>query len=156
MKKFLILLTCMVMICGIAAAEQTVELPSSRYVLEIPDDMVYSAPEAAEHGMEAYYSDKLEMDFVAYPKTEAANIGMAETLKGTAKSLREAGMEAELRKVNGVEMVCFRVTDPSDGAPCIGYVFEDGEWLVEVDFWYASEDAAEETRKIMETIRKGE
>ena len=60
----------------------------------------------------------------------------------------------ELRSVNGVEMLCFRILDESDKAPCIGYVFEDGDWMIEVDFWYATEEAARLTGSIISSIHE--
>ena len=65
----------------------------------------------------------------------------------------EDGNEIEIRDVNGIEMVCFRVTDREDGAPCIGYVFEDGDWMIEIDFWYATQEAADRTTEIISSIR---
>jgi hypothetical protein len=60
----------------------------------------------------------------------------------------------ELRKINGIEMLCFRTMDESDKAPCIGYVFEDGDWLVELDFWYSTEEAANLTTQIISSIHE--
>ena len=66
MKKIASLFICMILLCGIAAAEQNVSLPGGRYMLDLPDGMKYSAPEPEDYGMEAYTSDTLEMDFVSY------------------------------------------------------------------------------------------
>ena len=55
--------------------------------------------------------------------------------------------------MNGIKMVCVRMKDESDGAPGIGYIFEDGDLMIEIDFWYATQEAAEKTKLIMETIR---
>ena len=41
MKKIVSLFICMILLCGTAAA-QTVSLPNSGYVLELPDGMKYS------------------------------------------------------------------------------------------------------------------
>ena len=153
MRRVFGLLICMMLLCGAAAAEQTVSLPDCRYVVDVPDDMEYSAAEETDSGMEAYYSDTLEMDYVSYPKSEAVSIGMAETLQETAEKLAEEGMSVEVRNVSGVEMVCFRVLDREDGAPCIGYVFEDGDWMIEIDFWYATQEAADMTGRIISSIR---
>ena len=153
MKKVLGLLICVMLLGSFAAAEQTVTLANSRYTVDVPDDMEYSAAEETESGMEAYYSDTIEMDYVSYPKSAAKSIGMGETLQETAEKLMEDGNEIELRDVNGIEMVCFRVTDREDGAPCIGYVFEDGDWMIEIDFWYATQEAADRTTEIISSIR---
>ena len=105
-------------------------------MVDIPDDMEYESPESSENGVETYFNNELEMDCFCYPKSEAVSLGMAETLKETVKALAEKGWEAELRKVNGIKMVCVRMKDESDGAPGIGYIFEDGDLMIEIDFWY--------------------
>ena len=77
-------------------------------------------------------------------------------LEDVGRLLKEKGNEAEVRKVNGIKMVVFRMTDEADNAPGIGYIFEDGDLMIEVDFWYASQEAAELTEKIMASIREEE
>ena len=155
MKKVLLPVICLIMLFGTAMADQTVELlPGLSYVVELPDDMEYVSPESSENGVETYFTSDLEMDCICYPKSEAVNMGMAETLKETVNVLAEKGWEAELRKVNGITMVCVRMEDESDGAPGIGYIFEDGDLMIEIDFWYATQDAADRTTAIMSSIRK--
>ena len=156
MKKMISLLTCLALLYGCAAAEQTVALPESRYVLTVPDGMKYSAPEDEDGGVYAYISDTLEMDYRSYPITEAAESGMRPTLQESAEKLAESGMETEIREVNGIEMLVYRVTDETDGTPCIGYVFEDGDRIIEIFFWYATQEAADTSKAIMESIRTGE
>ena len=153
MKKVLCLLVFLALVPACAAAEQDVVLPGGRYAVSIPEWMTYSAPEAGDNGVEAFISDTLEMDYLSYPKAEWIRRGMKETLLETAEDLAVQGAEVELRSVNGIEMLCFRITDDADGAPCIGYVFEDGEMLIEINFWYATQEAANETKVIMETVR---
>ena len=152
MKKGFSLLICMILLLSCAAAEQTVFLPQSRYALILPDGMAYSAPEEEDFGVKAFISDTLEMDYRSYPREEAAAFGLMPTMRESAETLAAQGADVELRDVNGIEMLVYRVTDDADGAPCIGYVFEDGDQIVEVFFWYATQDAADMTKKIMETI----
>ena len=156
MKKIIDLVVCLMMlVSGVAMADQTVELlPGCRYVVDIPDDMEYESPETSENGVETYFNSNLEMDCFCYPKSEAVNLGMAETLKETAKALAEKGWEAELRKVNGIKMVCVRMMDEADGAPGIAYIFEDGDMMIEIDFWYATQEAADRTLQIMSSLRE--
>ena len=135
-------------------AEQTVSLPNSRYTLELPDGMKYSMPEPEDYGMAAYTSEALEVDYVSYLKADAVRQGMAETLRETAEILAESGEETELREVNGILMLIFRMTDEADGASGIGYVFEDGDWIIEINFWYATQEAADETERIISSIKE--
>ena len=154
MKKMVSFLVCMALLFSCAAAEQTVQLPRSRYVVDLPDDMDYSAPEDTDAGVEAYISRYLEMDLLYYPKAEMKKLGMADTLLETVQDRAAAGMDVELRDVNGIEILVYWVTDEADGAPGIGYVFEDGEWMIEVLFWYATQEAADRTTAIMSSIRE--
>ena len=156
MKKIIGLVVCLMMlVSGFAMADQTVELlPGLGYVVDLPDDMEYVSPEASENGVETYFNNDLEMDCFCYPKSEAENLGMAETLKETVNVLKEKRWEAELRKVNRITMVCVRMKDESDGAPGIGYIFEDGDLMIEIDFWYATQEAADRTVQIMSSIRQ--
>ena len=155
MKKMICLLVCLAFLPACSAAEKTVELPGSRYVIDVPDRMEYSpAALPTDMGVEAYISEDLEMDYRSYPKTEAATFGISGTLRETAEQLVNLGVEAELREVGGIEMLVYRTQDPADGAPCIGYVFEDGGMLVEVFFWYATQEAADDTARIISSIRE--
>lgn len=148
MKKAVSFLICTVLLFSFAMAEQRVVLPGSRYAIDIPDGMKYSPAEEVDEGIEAYISDTLEMDYFSYPMTE----GML-TLQQRAEAQAAKGSDVEMRTVNGIEMLVYRVTDEADGAPCIGYAFMDGTQIVEVFFWYATQEAADLTRSIMETIR---
>lgn len=156
MKKVVLLAICLMMLCGTAMADQTVDLPQSRYVIDIPDDMDYESPEASENGVETYFTYDLEMDCFCFPKSEAGNLELADNLKEIARMLKEKGNEAEVRKINGIQMVVFRMKDEADNAPGIGYIFEDGDLMIEIDFWYASQEAADRTTAIMSSIREEE
>lgn len=154
MKRVIVLLILLALLPACAAAEQEVVLPGGRYAVSVPDRMVYSAPEGGDMGVEAYISETLEMDWLSYPKADAERRGMKETLRETAEDRAALGADIELREISGIEMLCFRITDEADGAPCIAYVFEDGDMLIEINFWYATQEAADETAAIMETIRE--
>ena len=156
MKRTAGLLVCLMMLFGCAAAERSVELPNSRYVIEIPDWMRYSDAEEEEeyNGVEAYVSEMLEIDYTSYPRATMIGPGAAGSLREVAESSAAKGKEVELRSINGIEMLCFRAFDESHQAPCIGYVFEDGEWMVEIDFWYATEEAAKLTTTIISSIHQ--
>lgn len=153
MKRMISLLVCFAFLFGCAAAEQTVALPESRYAVDVPGGMEYSAPAEGDYGVQAYISEQLEMDYRSYPAVNAAEFGMKPTLRESAEVLTENGIEAELSEINGVEMLVYRLTDETDGAPCIGYAFTDGTQVVEIFFWYATQEAAETAKRIMESIR---
>ena len=148
------LLICVGLLFSCAQADRSVALPNSRYMIEIPDWMRYSEPEDEYNGVEAYLSEMLEIDYTSYPKVTMIGPGTAGSLREVAENSAAKGKEVELRTVNGIEMLCFRTMDESDKAPCIGYVFVDGEWIVEIDFWYATEEAANLTKTIISSIHE--
>ena len=156
MKKCFALLICTLLLFSCAAADQTVALPESRYIIDIPDGMVYSEPQSGDNGVHAYISDFLEMDYLSYPYEDTTGTDSSESLKDRAKKLAEGGLDVELCQVNGIELVVYRIVDESDGTPGIGYVLEDGDHVIEVIFWYATQDAANMTKTIMESIRVNE
>ena len=157
MKKGFALLICTALLfAGCAAADQAVMLPGNRYMIDIPDGMAYSGPQGGDGGIHAYVSGTLEMDYMSYPVEDTAAPDPSENLKDRAKKLTAAGVEVELRQVNGIDMIVYRIADETDGTPGIGYVLEDGGMVVEVIFWFATQEAADLSQRIMETIRIAE
>ena len=154
MKKVLAFLVLIALLSGRALADRTVQLPGSRYTVEVPDWMDYSDGVDGGTGIDAYVSKDLEMDYLTYRREDAGLAGKGMTLREMAKKQKEAGSDVEIRKVNGIEMLVYRLTDEADGAPCIGYVFEDGDLLVEIIFWYATQEAADETGKIISSVKE--
>ena len=153
MKKMISLLIFAVLVFNCAAAEQTTALTGSRYEVDLPDGMKYSPPEKEDSGIHAYISDVLEMDWLCYDRQEAAALGLQPTLLESAEKLAESGAEAELREIGGIEALVYRLADDADGAEGIGYIIEDGDLIVEVIFWYATQEAADTAKAIMESIR---
>ena len=154
MKKVFAALVCLMLLSGCAQAERSVALPHCGYVIEIPDWLRYSEAEEGYNGVEAYVSEMLEIDYTAYPKTALIGPGAAESLREVAEASAAKGKEVELRLINGIEMLCFRTMDESDKAPCIGYVFVADEWIVEIDFWYATQEAADLTTSIIASVHE--
>lgn len=154
MKRGLCLLLLLCLLAGCAAAETEVQLPGSRYALRLPDWMIYSPPETEGEGsVYAYISRDLEMDYVVYSKELASALGLAGSMQEIAEAYAAAGMEAELRLVNGIEMVCWYAVDEVDGTPLISYMFRDeDETMIGITFLYATQEAADLTAEIMTTI----
>ena len=145
---------CLMLLFSCAQAERSVVLPHSRYMIEVPDWMRYSEADEEYNGVEAYVSEMLEIDYTSYPLETLIGPGAAGSLREVAETSAAKGNEVEIHKINGIEMLCFRTMDDSDKAPCVGYVFEDGEWMVELDFWYATEEAAKLTTTIISSIHE--
>ena len=138
-----------------AAAEQTVRLPESRFALMIPDGMEYDGPgDIPDDAAFAWVSGKLGLDiqFFRQPNDGGAALqAMADVIIGD-------GVDAEIHRINGIDMIAYRVTDPQDppeqGMKCIGYVFLDGDAAQMICFWYATQEAADLTAEIIGSIAK--
>ena len=159
MKRFGCVLLAAVMVLfmtGSALAEQKVQLPDSRYSLTLPDGLEYDGPgEKPDDARFVYLSEalKLEVQFFCYGREGAALRTLAEILQQD-----ESVDEVSIYKVNGIEMIVYRLTDPDDppekGMKCIGYVLEDGDLIQEITFWYGTQDAARLTEEIIGSITK--
>ena len=151
MKKWIALILCLLIpVCG-ALADQQITLPGDHYSLTLPDGMQYSPQnktdkEVSPYFQYAYFSGTLEMDVFQY-----ASGGV--TLKKLAGSMKEKGHSVTIQAVNGLDLLCYTdVVDEADGASCIGYVLIDGDQVIELAFWYATQDAMKQTETIISSI----
>lgn len=152
MKKWIALILCLLIpVCG-ALADQQIQLPGEHYSLTLPDGMQYSPKNNKDQKQSpnfqyAYFSGTLEMDVFQYA-------GGGVTLKKVAESMQEKGHSVSIQSVNGLELLCYTdVVDDADGASCIGYVLMDGDQVIELAFWYATQDAMKQTETIISSIR---
>ena len=88
-------------------------------------------------------------------KDKLANIKGA-TLPAMTDVLTGDGIDAAVYRINGIDMIAYRVIDPQDppekGMKCIGYVFLDGGMAQMICFWYANQEAADLTAEIIGSI----
>ena len=136
-----------------ASAEQRVRLPESRYSLMIPDGMEYDGPgEIPDDASFAWVSEKLKLDIQFFRQGNDRGA----TLEAKADVLIGDGMDAAIYRINGIDMIVYRVTDPQDppekGMKCIGYVFLDGDAAQMICFWYGTQEAADLTAQIISSI----
>ena len=47
-----------------------------------------------------------------------------------------------------------RTLDEADGAPCVGYSYLYKDWMIEISFFYSTQEAADLTKTIMESFRQ--
>ena len=153
MKKAACLILALLLLFSCAEAGTETVLPGSRYTLSLPDGMQYSAPKEGEAEIHAWFSDTMEIDYARYPKSALFMPGEEQTLLKAAERRTDEGIEVEIRNVSGMEMLVFRATDETDGAPGIGYLFLDGNWAMEIYFWYATQEAADLTEQIILSIK---
>lgn len=146
MKRIAILALALVLICGCALADQRITLPGNRLTLQLPDDMTFSAAGRSEleEFQFAYFTKTLEMDVFAYPSG-------GKTLAEMGDMVRNSGVPAEIRKISGIQVLCYSMTD-ENGNPCAMYALQDGDQVIEIAFWYAEDKAAKQAEKIMKTI----
>ena len=156
MKRLMcgMMVLALVLLCmGGALAEQEVQLPESSYRLTVPDGMEYDGPgDIPDDAAFAWVSGELGLDiqFFRQPNDGGAALqAMADVIIGD-------GVDAEIRRINGIDMIAYRVADPQDppeqGMKCIGYVFLDGDAAQMLCFWYAKQEAADLTAEIIGSI----
>ena len=145
----LVLTVTILLLAGCAAADETVRLPESRYAMTLPDGMVYDGPtpESGEAFACVYEEILLEVHFFRF------ETGMTEAL---ADELSKGAEEITPVSVNGVDMIAFRYPPQDDGWKAIGYILQDGDATQKIVFWYATKEAAEMTKTIMESIGETE
>ena len=138
---------------GSALADQKVRLPESSYCLTLPDGMQYDGPGGSGESF-AYVDDKTGLDiaFFCYDSR-------GKTLEAIAPEIRDQCDSVSIRQIrDGIQVLAYEVRDPDDppqkGMKCIGYVLEDGNRFQEICFWYATQDAANMTKTIIESISK--
>ena len=140
---------------GCAMADQKVLLPGGSYSLMIPDGMEYDGPGVSPDDAKfAWVSAELGLDieFFCEPNEKGAALqAMAEVLAGD-------GIDTRINRIGGIDMIVYQVTDPGDskdsGMKCIGYVLEDGKNVQMICFWYATQEAADWTARIISSITK--
>ena len=155
-KMICLLAAALLLTAAGAAAEGTrpVQLPGSRYAVDVPDTMVYEAPGEGNGDLAFVWilpgaeagSARMEIDFFAYASVQ-------NDLEQTAKNMAEAGVPVELRSVNGTQMLCAESADETDGAPCISYALAEEGRMIEIVFWYSDQETADLSRTIIETLR---
>ncbi len=135
------------LVTGCAGAEKVQKMPDENHTITLPDSLKPSRITKDDPNLwRLFLGEDLELEIFVYQ-------GNGLTLEENALALTEAGKEAELRLVGDTVMLCYRDLDEADGAPCIGYVYVDGERFVEITFWYGSEEAGETTLAIMESFQ---
>jgi len=154
MRKGLCMILAAALLFGAALAETEAILPGGTYRMLVPDGMTYSAPETGAAEIHAWFSDELEINYTAYPRAVLFQTGEAQTLQTLAEKRIEAGENVEIRDVNGIPMLVYRLVDEADGAPGIGYLFEDGSRIIEILFWYATQAAADRTGDIIASVQR--
>lgn len=145
MKKIICSIIVVLLLLTVALADQAASLPGG-FTLNVPDSMVYDGEKGNDSDFcFAYVSEQLEMDVFSYSESRE--------LRELAELLVSQGNDAQLRSVNGIETVIFRGSDPTDGAPFIGYLLKNGDSLTEIVLWYATSEAATLCETIMNTLR---
>ena len=158
MKKVLSVLTLGMILClmlgtGPALADFRVTeareavLPDGVHRLTLPAGMIVSSPKPEETDLKGVFRREPDLEMLVF-----AWDAQGSTVEGLAEALTENGREAQVREIAGERFLVYQDADPADGAPCVGYSYLFDGWLIEIDFFYGSQDAANLTRDIMETF----
>ena len=148
MRRIVALIMTAAILCGAgcAAAEKTVRLPGSRYAVTLPDGMTYDGPTPGSDEAFAWVNEEigLEISFFRYEKSLTELI---------ATLLQQGAEDIQMTSVRDADMLAFRFP-PADesGMKGIGYLLQDGDAMLGVLFWYATREAADLTKIIMESI----
>jgi hypothetical protein len=152
------LLTAMILaLCFGAGAEGiTVRLPDSAYSVTVPEGMIYDGPgEGADTSQFAWVDEKIGLDIIFFCYD---NAGV--DLWTAAEKIRDLCENVGIYLISGIEMLVYELTDPGDppgeGMRCIAYTFQEGNLMQEICFWYATQEAADRTAEIIESITKKE
>ena len=142
-KTGICLLLVLLLCCTQALADQRVALPGSRYSLTLPDNMKPGSISQGDDAELAYVSGSLEMDVFTYAQSGSS-------LADLAGALSASGETTLMTTVAGVEMLRYWTADEATGASCMGFIFSDGEQLVEITFWPT--DGGAQAEQIMASL----
>lgn len=150
MRKALgILLAVMLLAAGCAAGEETARLPESRYALRLPEGMIYDGPTEGTREVCAYLSGEMGLEVHVF----RYDTGMTDVI---AQALAAGATDMGMTAVNGIQMMTFRFPAEEDGWQGVSYILEDGDGTTEIRFWYSTQEAADMTKTIMESIEDTE
>ena len=141
--------------CGSAGAEilltQDTEaiLPDGVHRMTLPAGMISLTPGTDEPDLKGIFQREPDLEMLVY-----AYDAQGATIEGTAEKLRNAGRDAELRRIGDEIFLAFRDRDDADNAPCIGYAYLYEGWMIEIAFFYSTNEAGEMTKTIMESFRE--
>lgn len=149
MKRIAALLLVLFLLAGTAYADRTVKLEGTRYSLALPDEMEYDGPGQPGKADFAYVSDSLGLE-ILFTSADGSELSQ---LSDMIPFLADDVDEVNPVTVNGIEMLKYRITAHNPEGKAIGYILRDGAKVWQVEFWYASQKAADLTKTIMESIQ---
>ena len=143
------MLLVLLLLAGAAYADQAVKLEGTRFTLVLPDEMEYDGPGKPGKADFAYVSGSLGLEILF---TSADGSGLSQ-LTDIIPFLEDDVDEVSPVTVNGIEMLKYRISAHNPEGKAIGYILRDGNKVWQVEFWYASQTAADLTKTIMESIQ---
>lgn len=149
MKRTAAMLLVLLLLAGAAYADQAVKLEGTRFTLALPDEMEYDGPGKPGKADFAYVSGSLGLEILF---TSADGSGLSQ-LTDIIPFLEDDVDEVSPVTVNGIEMLKYRISAHNPEGKAIGYILRDGNKVWQVEFWYASQTAADLTKTIMESIQ---
>ena len=155
MKRWMPILMILLLLAGSARGDILLKddmeamLPDGVHLITLPAGMISQTPDPEESDLKGIFIRKpdLEMLVFAYEADGAS-------VESLAEALTEAGREAQVREINGERFLVYQDRDDADGAACVGYSYLYQGWMIEISFFYGSQEAADLTAKIMESFHK--
>ncbi len=149
-RKGVLWLTAFILLASVTLpclAETETLLPDGKHRLLLPEGMIFQQPAANETDLKGIWllEPDLEMLVFCY---DAGDI----TEQDLAQKLVDAGRNAEVRRIGEQDFLVFQDVDESDGAHCIGYAFLAEGKMIEISFFYATQEAMDLTKTIMESF----
>ena len=164
MKKILTsMVAILVLVCAVSACSssdaapeetQTIDLGTSGMTMDIPASYAagdITAEDTDESQVAYYASEESLVDFDVYQWAKAEG----ETLESVAAAeAAEYGAEATAAEFNGVACMYYETVEESEGAEyqTATYIFENGDFFVEIVFWLDGNNAADEVNAMISTI----
>jgi hypothetical protein len=152
---FISLLTLFAAI-GQAEGTKTFSLGTSSFTIQIPEDFVEEelTPEDLEDDMVAYLSSKdFAVDIYQFKKEgNPETLADYVTMEGGELSASEINKDD---KIGDIPVVWYRAVEPFNDKlyRTLTYIFEEGDDYLEICFWLAGENAEQDAKAIIETLK---
>ncbi|MBO4292174.1 MAG: hypothetical protein J5898_09735 [Lachnospiraceae bacterium] len=155
MRRWMPLLMLLLLLSGNAGGEILLTndteamLPDGVHLITMPAGMISQIPDPEESDLKGIFIRKPDLEMLVF----AYNAG-GTSVEALAEALREAGRETQIREISGERFLVYQDRDEADGAACVGYSYMYQGWMIEIAFFYGSQEAADLTAKIMESFHE--
>ncbi len=156
MKRTIVMLTALIMMLTVAGTalgdirlEKDTEamLPDGEHLITLPAGMLSQTPDPEETALKGIFQREPDLEMLVF-----AYLREGKTVDDMAQDLAAAGRDAQVREIGGERFLVSQDQDEADGAYYVGYSYIYGDWVIEIAFFYSSQEAADLTKTIMESF----